>query len=340
MCLSIALLIALSMGVFLSTPAATPSAAQGFPTNTVGPNPTATATPFVANPSATPTLFPTSIFPTATLANCLTPLPFTRGDIIALSGGVNIHSAPSASAPILAYFPERREFTLVEGPVCTGGFNFWRIEGHGVIGWAAEGRLTRYWMRLIVDNEAPQCLTPLPLTVGERFRVVTGVYVRAEPSLSALPVTLVNTDERVIILEGPRCADRYNWWRVRVVVVGVTYEGWMAEADRFGEEFIARPTRDPGTICYYPLPFSIGDRVNVTYDDSIPKRLRTGPDTSAPILYELLKETPMIIIGGPVCADTYNWWQVRVLASTEITGWIAEGGPGSYWLTRDPSLNN
>lgn len=280
-----------------------------------------------------PTFTYTPNFPTPTPTACLPALNFTPGDIIALTPGIIIRAEPTASSALLTTFADRRQFTIVDGPVCQGGFNWWNITGHGVTGWAAEGRQTQYWMRFVADspNDAPPCLPPMDLTVGERFRVVTGLRVRAEPDLESLTITVVPTDDSVIILGGPECADGYNWWKVRATVVGVVYEGWMAESSRFGENYVEVT---PAVPCTYPRPFRVGDRVAVNYRDGVPKRLRTEPDLDAPILHELLKEVPMDIVGGPVCSDSYNWWQVRVLGSTPIVGWIAEGGPSQFWLTR------
>jgi hypothetical protein len=283
-------------------------------------------------PTSTP-VFPTIQAPTLTPTACLPSLNFKPGDIIALTPGVIIRTAPTASSALIVTFPERRQFTIVDGPVCQGGFNWWNITGHGVTGWAAEGRQTLYWMRFVSESPdaQPKCLTPMSLVVGERISIVTGVRIRVDPSLAALTRTVVPLGATVTVLGGPQCADGYNWWKVRATVVGVVYEGWMAEASRYGDNYVQVT---PSVPCTYPRPFRVGDRVAVTYNDGIPKRLRAQPSLNAPILYDLLKEVPMDIIGGPVCVDSYNWWQVRVLASQEIVGWIAEGGPAQFWLVR------
>lgn len=315
---------------FTLIPGITPQATLPLPT---------TPTPF---PSQTPQGFvPTTAVPrspTATLANCLTPLDFRVGDTIVLIGGISIRAQPNPDSALLIQFPDRREFTIVGGPVCRDGFNYWHIQGHGLTGWAAEGRIDVYWMSLVRRSGEPlvPCLTPLKLVTGEKFKITFNVRVRAEPTLESFTRTVVPSGDTVTILEGPTCADGYNWWKVRAVVLGVTYDGWMAEASRARTQtYINPPTREPGSICDFPLYLDIGERVRVIYNDGIPKRLRSAPSTSAPVLYELIQEVPMIIIGGPVCADTYNWWQVRVLASTEVIGWIAEGGPAQYWIAKN-----
>ncbi len=280
--------------------------------------------------------FPTLEPRTATPEFCLTPLDFKVGDTVVLIPGISVRTGPSPDTPLIIQYNDRREFTIVGGPICVDGFNYWNIAGHRINGWVAEGRGTAYWLSLVRRAGEPvtPCLTPLKLVVGERFELLNNIRIRADPTLAGLTRTIVPAASSVVVLGGPECADGYNWWNVRAVVLGVTYEGWMAEADRFGEAFVDVPPEGDGTVCDSPLYLDIGDRVRVTYTDNQPKNLRNAPDTSAAVMYELLKNTPMVIIGGPLCADSYNWWQVRVLASSEVVGWMAEGGPAQYWIAR------
>jgi hypothetical protein len=294
-----------------------------------------TSTSFPTTPP--PVFIPTALTPSATPTACLIPQDFKVGDTVVLIGGISIRAEPNPNSALLANFQDRREFTILGGAVCFGGFNFWPIEGHDIKGWVAEGRGTQYWLRLVRRAGEPviPCLTPLKLVTGENFQILYNVRLRETPSLDALTRTVVQADSNVVILEGPTCADGYNWWRVRAVVLGVTYEGWMAEASKFGDVYVEVPPEGDGTICSYPLNLKHGERVRIIYDDGIPKNLRNAPDLQAAILYELVEGVPMIIVGGPICADTYNWWQVKILSSTEVVGWVSEGGPGNWWLARN-----
>lgn len=309
------------------TPTFTPTITPTFFFTTSTPFPT--TTPFV--------FFPTALTPSLTPTACLAPQDFKLGDTVVLIGGISIRAEPNPNSALLANFQDRREFIITDGPSCFGGFNFWGIQGHGIRGWVAEGRGTQYWLRLVSRGGTPTvpCLTPLRLVTGENFLLIYNVRIREAPTLDALTRTVVQADTNVVILEGPTCADGYNWWRVRAVVLGVTYEGWMAEGSRFGEVYVEITPEGDGTVCAYPLNLKAGERVRVIYDDLIPKNLRNAPDLQAALLYELVEGVPMVILGGPICADSYNWWQVRILASNEVVGWIAEGGPGNYWIARN-----
>lgn len=306
----------------LLTSAEQPSRAQDFPT-------------------PTPVFVGTFRAPTATLEFCREPRSFRPGDTVVLIPGIALRVAPTADSALLEQFNDRREFTVLDGPVCRGGFNWWQLRGHGYVGWAAEGRGDFYWLSFVRarDTGILPCRTPQRLAAGSRFLLNYNVRIRTEPSLAALTLTVVPSGDSVTILEGsPTCEDGYNWWRVRAVVVGITYDGWMAESSRAGDDiYIAQPPRPDGSICDFPLRLRIGDSARVNYQDGVPKRLRTAPSLDAPVLYDLVKGVPLEIIGGPVCANTYNWWQVRVLASTPVEGWLAEGGPAQYWIWRNYS---
>ncbi len=289
--------------------------------------------PPIITPPQSPTIDPniTYVAPTLTPADCLSPLPFTPGDVIALTPGISIRLRPTASSPLLIQFQDRRQFTIVEGPVCQGGFNWWRIRGHGVDGWAAEGRRTAYWMRFVADapGDPGPCGVPLQLSSGERFTLLYNARIRTQPDLDSATQIVVQAGSSVLVLSGSQCADGVNWRRVRATVFNIIYEGWMAETATDGAPLVYLPSPVP---CDFPLPLDIGDRAAVTYNDFTPKHLRSAPSLSAPVLADLLLETPLVIVNGPVCAYGYNWWQVRVLTSNPVTGWLAEGGPAQYWI--------
>ena len=40
-------------------------------------------------------------------------------------------------------------------------------------------------------------------------------------------------------------------------------------------------------------------------------------------------EAMFSVVGGPVCADGYTWWQVTYEG---VTGWTAQGSASEYWV--------
>ena len=116
-------------------------------------------------------------------------------------------------------------------------------------------------------------------------------------------------------------------------VVNVAYDGWMAEGQSQDNYYLLPEDLDAQSVCAMPRDFSIGQQVRVYYREGGPKSLRAAPGVDAPLLFSLVRNMPMVIEGGPICRDDLNWWQVRVLASTPVTGWMAEGSPGvGYWI--------
>ena len=134
------------------------------------------------------------------------------------------------------------------------------------------------------------------------------------------------------------CADGYIWREVRVQVLDLIYDGWMVEGTRQTYDEEGNPLSDSyvdqggGPPCYPPLGFSVGDLARVEYEDTLPKNLRDTPSYNGNILYTLVKGIPLEIIGGPGCVEGMNWWQVRVMATFEVTGWMGEGGRSNYWI--------
>jgi len=199
------------------------------------------------------------------------------------------------------------------------------------------------------------CLPALNIPIGAEIFLKPGVNVRNLPTLSGALVWNTVYDQfdaegkpldpllriPARVLEGPVCANGYQWWRVEFTRSAGNH-GWVAEGRPDQGYFIVTgarlPTATPTvnltpSLCANPRPFPIGARAFVTYTDRLPKSLRAEPRLSGALLATLVAGVPLIIEGGPVCADGLNWWQVRVLASQPVVGWLAEGSPYvGYWI--------
>jgi hypothetical protein len=289
-----------------------------------------------------PTLGPTAIN-TPTPAGCVVPLPLVKGSIIFIRGGVNIRHQPSVSGGVVGYTAEQTEYVVVGGPVCANDLNWWQVSGPGNDGWVAEGKPGNYLIinsGITTTDATPQgCGVPLQLVKGETLLLFTGLRVRAQPNLEGLVLTVASDGSRAVVLDGPICADRYNWWKVRVQVLDIVYEGWIVEGTKqTTQTYIISETELYKPVCDFPLNLGPGDRARVNYFDFKEKHLRTAPSLSAPILFDLIDEVPLIIIGGPVCADGYNWWNVTVRSNIAATGWMAEGGRWIRLVEKAPTL--
>jgi hypothetical protein len=83
-----------------------------------------------------------------------------------------------------------------------------------------------------------------------------------------------------------------------------------------------------------PLPqLVVGQRGRVTLHDPRSSRVRSGPGTSASVVTNIEPGTEFDVLGGPVCADGYLWYNIR---GDSFEGWSAEGLPGNYYLETYP----
>ncbi|MFC1878897.1 hypothetical protein ACFLZW_03180 [Chloroflexota bacterium] len=97
------------------------------------------------------------------------------------------------------------------------------------------------------------------------------------------------------------------------------------------------PTITPEYTLWQPCSGSyhsrlhVGDKAYISYDPPLPNRVRSQANTTSEIKGYLQVGEEMVILDGPVCAESWIWWYVRSL-DTGLTGWTAEGDFESYWL--------
>lgn len=292
--------------------------------------PTFTFAPFV-----TRTPLPTfTAAPPPTTVPCAAPLGFQFGDTVALDPGVNLRHLPTLSGAVVNYYTEEVLLVIVDGPVCADGYNWWRVLGVGEPGWVVEGRPGRYFLTRAEERPDPSriCFPPLPLEPGTRARVVLNARVRNAAGLNGMVLTTVDAGTLVTVLREPECSSNQNWWLVRVPAVGGTsIEGYIAEG--YPGEYVLETEIPPTPLaqCYRALRLAPGTRAAVIYSDRTARTLRSAPTVSAPAIQRMIAGVAFDIVDGPVCADGYNWWQVRIV-STDVVGWLAEGVPGNYWF--------
>ncbi len=281
----------------------------------------------------TPTPPPTFVFPTATPAACDPPLALAPGQLVNTRPGINLRNLPQFTGAVVSYLETSLTLRVEDGPVCETGINWWRVRAPANYnpGWVAEREFLggRYLIFPVIDP-ADICPTPLTLPPGTQAALLNGLRVRAEPGSAGLVLTVAPAGTVATVIEGPMCADTYNWWLVDVTVLGVAYRGWVAEGFD-GRPFVDEPG-EPPAVCSVPLPFTAGARGYVSYRDSKPKSLRAAPDRESELLFTLIDGVAFEVLGGPVCADGFNWWNVQIISRPDAVGWLAEGVPGTYWV--------
>jgi hypothetical protein len=281
--------------------------------------------------TSTPTL---TLTPAGTLTptpdTCAAPLGLVEDSIVYIKGGVYLRADATVNSAIMAYLEQPMVFRVRGGPVCAQGYNWWLVSSGTLRGWAAEGRAdTGYFMTdsgILANEESIACGESAGFVVGETILLYKSLRVRTDPGLSSLVLTVATDGTEAIVLEGPVCADTYNWWKVRLQVLGVIYDGWIAQGTKQSAyDWLESESALSQEICGQPLALDIGEAAYVAATNNTRKRLRTAPSLDAPVLYDLIVNTPIIIVDGPVCKDGFNWWKVTVRSNIEATGWMAEG---------------
>lgn len=176
------------------------------------------------------------------------------------------------------------------------------------------------------------CPAPINAKVGDYGYISAGVWVRHLPTLSGALVYYVAENIDVQIVEGPICADGFNWWRV----TGIDNSGWVVEGRADIGYFLF--SYNTGAVGCAPLyQNAVGKNAELLLN----ARVRQSADPNALVKTVTPAGSTIRIIGGPQCIEGYLWWQVEVeVANFLYIGWMAEGGDGLYWLVPEdaPSL--
>ncbi|HLU10965.1 MAG TPA: SH3 domain-containing protein [Oceanobacillus sp.] len=167
------------------------------------------------------------------------PIPYCFGAptphmLLGLSGYVtlgpsnNLRVQPSLDAAVVGQMPGGSMFTVLAGPTCANGYNWWQVNHNGLIGWTAEGIGNQYWI------EPVMCYNTLPsrMTIGMWARITPGLpnRLRAQPSTTSSVLALIPAGGQFSIIAGPQCSENTAWWQVNYNgIVGWTMEGQNGE---------------------------------------------------------------------------------------------------------------
>ncbi len=188
----------------------------------------------------------------------------------------NVRDEPSRDATLLGAIPGGAEFSVLEGPLCVDGLNWWRVKSADLSGWTVEGSGTEYWIEPLSPAISvsewsnpyrnPQVPVANRLTVGAVVRVQTmngdplPVYATLDdttPAQSLAVNTLVTLAE-----EGEN-----GWWRIESDGDSL---GWVREAvPRTGTAAGMSPTLAP--VC----PYTENRVLFLSYDSALGSNLYT-----------------------------------------------------------------
>lgn len=145
------------------------------------------------------------------------------------------HQSGATYSKVIGEIPGGAQFAVNDGPVCgPDGRYWWRVDYRGLVGWTAEGEGSTYWLEP-VNKGVAQCPGALPsrLQPANYMNARVTSYpdlpntIRSRPSLTnSQKIGSIPAGEAITVLEGPRCADGYAWYRVHYA----NTTGWTAES--------------------------------------------------------------------------------------------------------------
>lgn len=171
------------------------------------------------------------------------------------------------------------------------------------------------------------CSPALQLTLGTQVLVDPGLNVRATPSVSGALLSYLAEEKLLRLIDGPVCANGYNWWRVS----GFGEPGWIIEGTP--NRYYIAPYTDPNTVNCFPT--QPGMQVGATVRAVTGSRVRAEADAGAFVVTVANAGSLLTILEGPRCLDGLVWWRVRAnyaVTNAAVEGWVAEGYPGEIYI--------
>lgn len=225
---------------FLVLALATLACGSFAPRPTPVPTPTATATPeLIGAPTvkmsgeeALPTSVPTRAAPTATFTP--TPIPGTTLVVgqparVVAADGLNVRRDAGVSGERIGRFAPSARVIVLEGPVDTDGYRWWRVGTNQLAGWVAEGDGAEAWLSAQIGERRP---VRRAVRLGDDVVITVSeggfLKVRSQPGLDAPTEHQLDPETQLNVVEGPVEADGYRWWKVSD---GEDVSGWAAEGD-------------------------------------------------------------------------------------------------------------
>lgn len=162
---------------------------------------------------------------------------------------------------------------------------------------------------------------PASFASGDKIQVADGpLNVRSQPSVSGTVVTSLNTGAQMCVTGGPQSADGYTWYPINAG--GTT--GWIA--GNFCT-LVAAGGCNTAPSGPTPIPSSGWVAGDVLVTNDIGVRLRASASASGAIIHDGMPTgTRGVLVGGPVSADGYTWyqWDTRYGRGWSASTWMVE----------------
>lgn len=201
---------------------------------------------------------------------------------------LNVRADPSTDGEVVTILGTNDSAKVVDGPVESEGYNWYRIEMRAGTGWS----VAQYLAKGHADSSARS------FSNGTRVFVDTdAINIRNDSSMSGDIVNVLFTNEVATVIGGPVDSDGYTWWNLRT-----------DDGDGWGAGVYLAPSA--GNI------HVAGDTVRV-FDGEL--NLRASGSLGAEVTAILPDAAYVDILEGPVPGDNYTWY--RVGSTRYGSGW-------------------
>lgn len=208
---------------------------------------------------------------------------------------VNLRGGPGTGFSIVATLSTGIMGSVTGGPQAGSGYQWWQVRTDAnQVGWLAGDFIEQ------IRSGPGGNLTGFG--VGVTVRTNTSVNMRSDGGVGYPVVATLATNTDGTIIDGPRVATGYTWWRIRTVSGQI---GWVTQT------YLVRTSG-------LPPEFQIGDGVRFT---------RSSQRRSNPALpnTRVTPDVPggswAVVIAGPSEAFSRLWWRVR---SGRLVGWVPQ----------------
>ncbi|MDQ3653822.1 MAG: SH3 domain-containing protein [Chloroflexota bacterium] len=231
---------------------------------------------------------------------------FQPGDVVRVDTDlVNLREGAGTGEPVIMALGNGISGTVVDGPVATSNLYWIRVDTDYGTGWMAEA--------FLASADAEETESSRSFDIGDTVYIDTdGINIRTSPGTSSDVVSVLYTNETAMVVDGPRTADGYVWYRLDAA----NGTGWGVS------RYLGLGTADPAGSSQ----FGIGDIVAVDTDGI---NLRSEPGLSGARVMVLYADQQATVIDGPRNEDGYNW--LKLDAGSE-SGWVV-----AYLLRREAS---
>ncbi len=230
-------------------PKITQASTQTFTAIPLAPFLTRTQKPAILSQTATPKLVEFNAPLYQPIPGCASSHIHTKNWVmITLGGGRNAIRSTADTHPTdnkIGFAEPGELIYVIDGPVCNYGWLLWKVKtATGLEGWTPETDGKRFFLEPFPSWDACPDSSPSLLHKGDNAQVTqfppVSNRVRVKPGINEERTGTLQPGEKLLVIDGPQCADGFVWWNVRSES-GTS--GWTAEGK--GQEYYLVPVPEP-----------------------------------------------------------------------------------------------